>query len=1244
MSDAPSAWVARLLDRTPSPPPPSSSLHNRSPPLSSLFPSPSPLHSPPSLPHAKRTRFSPASSPPLIPRKRLSPPSSEDERKEGEPDREEHKAWPPAGEPESKQSSNEVSNDYADDHRAFPSLSSGHSWRERAEGEEEGKEERKSGTGQAAQGERQGEGESMIDLTDEDEAIIVPSHLRSSAPPSSAPPPFSSTVPFYAPYTSSPASQLSLHPSLEPISSSFPSSFSSSASSSSPSPSPSSYPTTSARPPSYNPVYQPRSFDAPRPSAADGFVDLTDDVEDDAIEPPPSKDAAVPPPSSSRPLSVPSSVKTEIDLVDDDGEDQLEVKYGTLIGYVKHPNPLVPLRPSQPLSLYLAPSVEEQTRLRVMTDDEEEVGVLNREASLPIAPLLLDRKLNVEVKVYTVTPERAALKIALFGTEGLKEEVAFKVKTHNPNDYWDVSVHEKYWSRFALTGSSVPPSRPLSSTGPPQWPPFQPSSQPYVSTPLAPSIADVESHLDALFDSEDHSAGYDIDITGLTVPACIGTPMHEYQLQGLAWMTQREQQTVAWKPAAKKAVKKDPFTGRLREDEDTVDTFLSWERRTDRSGRTTYWNRSKPQAKPQAREPEFVRGGILADDMGLGKTLQMIAVIAAGKERGEEGPTLIVCPLSVITNWQQQIEQHVREAYRWRVYTYHGNTRVKESEVLEQCDVVITTYNIVSSEWVAEDDSEKKDKAEQKEREKEQRAQGTVVVSRRKKEETEADEFPTDEARSLAAMHSPLFWIKWTRVVLDEGHNIRERRTRQSRACRALAAHCRWVMTGTPFQNRLDDGYALMHFLRIEPFTSHLWWTKLILQPIKDRNPHGVERLQRIMSSICIRRRKTDELNGRRILTLPDKTTRYIEVPLEGEEKHLYTLLEVSAKKEFSALLHQGEVLSHFARLLEMLLRLRQCCDHSTLVPSHYYRNGFGLERGRLDDTRRLLTLLAESSNDTCTLCHRSIDEEEASIVPCCAEIFHSDCLSRVFTTQVAVPGLGFAPPAGSAVVSCPSCAQQLRQDRVVTNEMKDLISAEDARLALTSAQPTQSQSLSSVASVARHSPKMRVLLQELQSCTAAGDKAVVFSQWTSFLDLLEPALDAANIRHVRLDGSMPSAHRANALRAFHANADLHVFLISLKAGGVGLNLTAANRVYLLDIWWNPAAEDQAVDRVHRLGQTKAVDVVKLIVRDTVEERVLKLQIKKREMTGLAMAGVERTRAEEQQERLNDLKTLFGFT
>jgi SNF2 family DNA or RNA helicase len=200
------------------------------------------------------------------------------------------------------------------------------------------------------------------------------------------------------------------------------------------------------------------------------------------------------------------------------------------------------------------------------------------------------------------------------------------------------------------------------------------------------------------------------------------------------------------------------------------------------------------------------------------------------------------------------------------------------------------------------------------------------------------------------------------------------------------------------------------------------------------------------------------------------------------------------------------------------------------------------------------------------------------------------------------------------------------------------------------------------------HSPKTRWLVGELEEMiggaaaaeTAGGEpgadgepaagggeadggsKAVLFSQWTAMLDLVEHALRTASIRFVRLDGSLSVAKREEAIARFRKDASVRVFLISLKAGGVGLNLTAANRVYLLDPWWNPAVMDQAIDRVHRLGQTRPVVVKQCVMEDSVEGRILRLQERKRCLQGALRLNLAQDEAQKPAKLdLDDLKLLF---
>jgi superfamily II DNA or RNA helicase len=151
----------------------------------------------------------------------------------------------------------------------------------------------------------------------------------------------------------------------------------------------------------------------------------------------------------------------------------------------------------------------------------------------------------------------------------------------------------------------------------------------------------------------------------------------------------------------------------------------------------------------------------------------------------------------------------------------------------------------------------------------------------------------------------------------------------------------------------------------------------------------------------------------------------------------------------------------------------------------------------------------------------------------------------------------------------------------------------------------------------ATSSAKVERLVESLEDAAADGHKALVFSQWTSLLDLVEPHLVRAGIAFTRLDGS--TRDRGGVVASFQADDGPPVMLVSLKAGGTGLNLTAADHVFLLDPWWNPAVEDQAADRTHRIGQDKPVTVYRLVAKDTVEEGILALQDKKRRLADAAL-------------------------
>ena len=142
-------------------------------------------------------------------------------------------------------------------------------------------------------------------------------------------------------------------------------------------------------------------------------------------------------------------------------------------------------------------------------------------------------------------------------------------------------------------------------------------------------------------------------------------------------------------------------------------------------------------------------------------------------------------------------------------------------------------------------------------------------------------------------------------------------------------------------------------------------------------------------------------------------------------------------------------------------------------------------------------------------------------------------------------------------------------------------------------------------------SPKISYLLDKVNELLAEGHSALVFSQFTSLLDILEPELIKQKIPYSRLDGSTPQLKRKAMVKSFQDSKEPSIFLLSLKAGGQGLNLTKASYVFHIDPWWNPAVENQASDRAHRIGQQQKVTVIRLLMHHTIEEKIMILKEKK---------------------------------
>ncbi|PRQ36459.1 putative DNA helicase chromatin remodeling SNF2 family [Rosa chinensis] len=601
----------------------------------------------------------------------------------------------------------------------------------------------------------------------------------------------------------------------------------------------------------------------------------------------------------------------------------------------------------------------------------------------------------------------------------------------------------------------------------------------------------------------------------------------------------------------------------------------------------------------------MARGGILADAMGLGKTVMTIALILARPgRRGSndieitkkrkidsdttaplkpKGGTLVVCPLSLLSQWKDELETH-SEPESISIFVHYGGHRTTSPKAISVHDVVLTTYGVLAAAYKSDGED------------------------------------------------SLFHQVDWYRVVLDEAHTIKSSRTQGAQAVFTLSSHCRWCLTGTPIQNNLEDLYSLLCFLHVEPWCNWAWWNKLIQRPYEIGDPRGLRLIKAILRPLMLRRTKeTKDKVGRPILVLPPTDIQTIECEQSDAEHDFYNALFRRSKVQFDQFVAEGKVLHNYANILELLLRLRQCCNHPYLVMS---RSDSQKKSSRGDsqkyaDLDKLARIFLEASQDASTskqsVPSRAYVEEvvegirkgENRECPICLEFADDPILTpcaHKMCRECLLSSWG-RPTRGP----CPICRRLI--------EKPDLISC-----------PSESRFQVDFVEDWKESSKVAKLLDCLDHIlqSGSGEKSIIFSQWTAFLDLLEIPMKRRGIEFLRFDGKLTQPQRERVLNEFNETRVKRVLLTSLKTGGVGLNLTAASNVFIMDPWWNPAVEEQAIMRIHRIGQKRTVTVRRFIVKDTVEERLLQVQARKQRMIAGALTDEEVRSA-----RIEELKMLF---
>ncbi len=613
-------------------------------------------------------------------------------------------------------------------------------------------------------------------------------------------------------------------------------------------------------------------------------------------------------------------------------------------------------------------------------------------------------------------------------------------------------------------------------------------------------------------------------------------------------------------------------------------------------------------------------GGILADEMGLGKTIEMMSLVhshrsdiamrvqggistpisvnnlprlPANSSAVEKAPctTLVVAPMSLLAQWQSEAENASKDG-TLKSLVYYGSEKTAnlqslccEANAASAPNVIITSYGVVLSEY-------------------------NQVTAR----------------SGDRGSHGGLFSLNFFRVILDEAHHIKNRQSKTAKACYEIAAEHRWVLTGTPIVNRLEDLFSLVRFLRVEPWSNFSFWKTFITVPFESKDfMSALDVVQTVLEPLALRRTKDMKTpNGEALVPLPPKTVHIIDIELSKPEREVYEHIFTRAKRTFAANVEAGTVLKAYTSIFAQILRLRQSCCHpiltrnqSLVADEEEAAEAADAANGLADDMdlQSLIERFTAATDDETDAnafgAHvlEQIRDEAGSECPICSEepmieqtvtgCWHSACKKCLLDYISHQTEKGDLP-------RCFSCREAIN-----TRDLFEVTKHEEE------IDPQSGKTRISLQRIGAHSSaKIEALLTHLKSLRKElpGTKSVVFSQFTSFLSLIEPVLTRTSIPFLRLDGSMAQKARAAVLKKFAESQNGTVLLLSLRAGGVGLNLTMAKRVYMMDPWWSFAVEAQAIDRVHRMGQTDEVKVCRFIVKESVEERMLKIQDRKKFM------------------------------
>lgn len=461
---------------------------------------------------------------------------------------------------------------------------------------------------------------------------------------------------------------------------------------------------------------------------------------------------------------------------------------------------------------------------------------------------------------------------------------------------------------------------------------------------------------------------------------------------------------------------------------------------------------------------------------------------------------------------------------------------------------------------------------------------------------------------SPSALYSPEF--RWWRIILDEAHQIKNKNSKQAIAVFNLDADRRWCLTGTPLQNNLGELQSLFKFIRVSKYADDKIWLDTIQRSLQERDMYtALFELRDELSNLMLRRTKAILSSSHNTFKLPPKNVHKIMVEFSEFERSIYNNVKhiilsnlnngpardkktevvrdnaptLKLKKEITQA-KTGNV--NYMSALVYLLRLRQlCCSWNLLFEDTEDSLNF---EGKLTTSNDKDTSL---DNLITSMGGLSVDSKNCEI-----------CMKRLDANNQSTDGTRFCKACGESV----KVPKHHEDDYYVSSKIKQVL---------------------------------EILM------TNRDRKTIIFSQFPSLFKVLGDTLSTKGFKILTYDGSMDIKARNFALNSLKNDPDMNVLLCSLKCGSVGLNLTCASQVILFDPWWNPQIQEQAIDRVYRIGQTKPVDIYELTVKNTVEDNILKLQKTKRQLANAVTSNSSKINANSISNNLTkkELLQLFGI-